>query len=92
MKRSTINFGLDLLWTLISIFNHQPYFTSELIDPTLLSQLDINGPPELQWCSGLEHGRLQKVIVEAEMSQKLSWRDLFVQIELGVDIVSLGIK
>ena len=31
-------------------------------------------------------------IVEAEMSQKLSWRDLFVQIELGVDIVSLGIK
>ena len=32
------------------------------------------------------------VIVEAEMSQKLSWRDLFVQIELGVDITSLGIK
>ena len=31
-------------------------------------------------------------IVEAEMSQKLSWRDLFVQIELGVDIASLGIK
>ena len=32
------------------------------------------------------------IIVEAEMSQKLSWRDLFVQIELGVDIASLGIK
>ena len=32
------------------------------------------------------------LIVEAEMSQKLSWRDLFVQIELGVDIASLGIK
>ena len=32
------------------------------------------------------------IIVEAEMSQKLSWRDLFVQIELGVDITSLGIK
>ena len=31
-------------------------------------------------------------IVEAEMSQKLSWRDLFAQIELGVDIASLGIK
>ena len=31
-------------------------------------------------------------VVEAEMSQKLSWRDLFVQIELGVDIASLGIK
>ena len=31
-------------------------------------------------------------IVEAEMSQKLSWRDLFVQIELGVDIASLEIK
>ena len=31
-------------------------------------------------------------LVEAEMSQKLSWRDLFVQIELGVDIGSLGIK
>ena len=30
--------------------------------------------------------------VEAEMSQKLSWRDLFVQIELGVDIASLAIK
>ena len=38
----------------------------------------------LNWC-------LNK-IVEAEMSQKLSWRDLFVQIELGVDIASLGIK
>ena len=33
-----------------------------------------------------------ELIVEAEMSQKLSWRDLFVQIELGVDIASLGIK
>ena len=32
------------------------------------------------------------VLVEAEMSQKLSWRDLFVQIVLGVDIASLGIK
>ena len=32
------------------------------------------------------------VLVEAEMSQKLSWRDLFVQIELGVDIAWLGIK
>ena len=32
------------------------------------------------------------IIVEAEMSQKLSWRDLFVQIELGVDIASLAIK
>ena len=32
------------------------------------------------------------LLVEAEMSQKLSWRDLFVQIELGVDITSLGIK
>ena len=31
-------------------------------------------------------------VVEAEMSQKLSWRDLFVQIELGVDITSLGFK
>ena len=31
-------------------------------------------------------------LVEAEMSQKLSWRDLFVQIELGMDIASLGIK
>ena len=31
-------------------------------------------------------------LVEAEMSQKLSWRDFFVQIELGVDIASLGIK
>ena len=29
---------------------------------------------------------------EAQMSQKLSWRDLFVQIELGVDITSLGFK
>ena len=36
--------------------------------------------------------RLKLVLVEAEMSQKLSWRDLFVQIELGVDIASLGIK
>ena len=35
---------------------------------------------------------LVHIIVEAEMSQKLSWRDLFVQIELGVDIASLGIK
>ena len=33
-----------------------------------------------------------EVLVEAEMSQKLSWRDMFVQIELGVDIASLGIK
>ena len=32
------------------------------------------------------------ILVEAEMSQKLSWRDLFVQIELGIDIASLGIK
>ena len=31
-------------------------------------------------------------IVESEMSQKMSWRDLFVQIELGMDIASLGIK
>ena len=31
-------------------------------------------------------------VAESEMSQKLSWRDLFVQIELGVDIASLGIK
>ena len=38
-----------------------------------------------------QHNKVQ-VIVEAEMSQKLSWRDLFVQIELGVDMTSLGIK
>ena len=37
-------------------------------------------------------GVVMRYIVEAEMSQKLSWRDLFVQIELGVDIASLGIK
>ena len=30
--------------------------------------------------------------MEAEMSQKLSWRDWFVQIELWVDIASLGNK
>ena len=36
--------------------------------------------------------RYPGIIVEAEMSQKLSWRDLFVQIELGVDIASLEIK
>ena len=31
-------------------------------------------------------------IVVAQVSQKLSWRDLFVQIDLGADIASLGIK
>ena len=31
-------------------------------------------------------------IVEAEMSHKLGWRYLFVQIELGMDIALLGIK
>ena len=32
------------------------------------------------------------LLVEAEMSQKLSWRDLFAQIELGVDIATLGTR
>ena len=34
----------------------------------------------------------EAIIVGAEMSQKWSWRDLFVQIELGVDIASLGME
>ena len=40
----------------------------------------------------IQHICIFLYIVEAEMSQKLSWRDLFVQIEFGVDIASLGIK
>ena len=54
---------------------------SEFVSPSLISSLQFECCVEYL-----------TDIVEAEMSQKLSWRDLFVQIELGVDIASLGIK
>ena len=58
---------------------------NEIIASTLIKTVAFQNFDE-RWIMGLTF------IVEAEMSQRLIWRDLFVQIELGVDNASLGIK